>query len=175
MDKISSILKSSPRVMAVDMRESGPVRPGTPAFGRMESASAKIAGGAAEMNGEMGREVNPMETAKRANAVAVNLADWRNKDQKQAALAADLSNKFFSKPVVEEELENKEMGRELQMPALRQMTMSDRASTPTGFKTDEMNSMRSLANRSFDAGNEMSMLAQPEGLYPKGSFIDRTA
>lgn len=34
MEKISRILPSNPRVQAVDLKSSAPVRPGTPQFGR---------------------------------------------------------------------------------------------------------------------------------------------
>lgn len=39
MDKLSSILPSSPRVQAVDLNEAPPVRPGAPTFGRRVGAN----------------------------------------------------------------------------------------------------------------------------------------
>ncbi len=167
MEKISGIIKSSPRVQAVDLRESNPVRPGTPAFGRPQGVSS------------LNKPVNPMETSTRAMSVADDLAAWRAKDLKNASIAADMTKQFFVKPTPSEvEVES------AQAPPMRASTLGlvDRPSNPSGFKAEGPGGLKSgTALRSQSFGNfdsiddEPAMLAQPEGLFPKGSFIDRTA
>ena len=170
MDKISSIIHSSPRVMAVDMRESS-VRPGTPAFGRLEGVSS-LAKAAPNLG----------DTAAKATAIANEATTWKSKDLKSAAMAAEMSKSFFAKtpppaaPVAEE------MNMP-SMPPMKPMTaqsgfFAERESVPTGFKSESPMAFRSTALArmpSFDAGEMESVAMQPEGLFPKGSFIDRTA
>ena len=171
MDKISGIIKSSPRVQSVDIRESSPIRPGTPLFGRPEGISS------------LNKPVNTLETGVKASAVAETLGGWKAKDQKSAAMAADLTNKFFAKPTPIEDEASMHPGLSA-APSISTMAvlndrMSERESKPAGFKSEGPMSFRAASSRlpmpTFSAVEEESTISQPEGLYPKGSFIDRTA
>ena len=170
MDKISSIIHSSPRVQAVDMRESS-VRPGTPAFGRLEGVSALAKA-----------SPNLTETAARASAIADDAATWKNKDLKSAAMAAEMTKSFFAKPTPPVPAAVAELPQS--MPTMKPMAaqtgfFADRESVPAGFKADSPGAFRTTALArmpSFETSEmEMGPLQQPEGLYPKGSFIDRSA
>ena len=83
MEKISSIIPGSSRVTSVDMKESSPVRAGTPGFGRAEA--------------QAGRERESKDTVKAASEAQTEMHDWRAKDAKHAAIAKDMADKFFSK------------------------------------------------------------------------------
>jgi len=172
MEKISGIIPSSPRVAAVDLKEAAPVRPGTPAFGRPEAVTALKAA-----TRELG-----LATAQKAMNSKQDVMDWRTKDSKQAVIVADLNSKFFVK-------NQKPASSTLtQEPAPFNTnsllaTASEVASRPAGFKTDSTGSFRAAQDR-FSAPvnfyeteefDEAPELGQPDGLYPKGSFIDRTA
>lgn len=82
MEKISGILPKSARVSSVDMKDSAPVRPGTPAFGRPEGVSSL-------------REAAIGQTASRAAKTHSERMDWKTKDLQQAAMARELSDVFF--------------------------------------------------------------------------------
>lgn len=174
MDKISGIIPSSARLTSVDMRDSSPVRPGTPSFGRSE-------GGSALKDSAKGAG---LATAQKAVNQQSEIQDWRSKDSQQAALASELSDKFFARNQKMAE-PMKDTEPKANMPALRASEF-DRASAPSGFKTDEGGSLRasmrplsgSAAMESFaesEAAEPAITLSQPAGLYPKGSFIDRSA
>lgn len=79
MDKISGILPSSQRVSSVDMKNSHPVRPGTPSFGRPEGTSTL-----------RGKRVPTTETAmaKHQNLMA-------SREHRQAKMVSDLADQFF--------------------------------------------------------------------------------
>lgn len=156
MEKISGILKNSPRVQSVDLRESTPVRPGTPSFGRPEGVSALAK--------------SALDTLKPAPTLEVE-QPWKSKDQQQAQLAAELAGRFFSKPVTAEAV----MANESRIPAtavpvdMIPMSIMDR---PFG-KQDEFSNLRSMNfNALPDPG---PMMQQPDGYFPRGSFISRIA
>lgn len=172
MDKISGIIPSSPRLQAVDLKDSAPVRPGTPTFGRPEGVSSlKVAAIPT---------FDVPTTAQRGMGAHQELMDWRSKDQRHAQMAAELSNRFFMKP-----------DRTAQAQQQQQVDVTNGAgayaglpvglvaveSRPTGFKTDELSAPRSTIRPPapiVDEQDETTELQQPEGLFPKGSFLDRT-
>lgn len=171
MDKISGILSASPRVTSVDMRESSPVRSSVPAFGRPEQPPAlkePMKFGTAAIKGSLTQQDE--------------MAEWKSKDTQKAAIAAQLSDKFFNRPSPVPVVSEKALGPLPQ--AQSQMFMEhETPSTPTGFKTDGVGTFRDLvrpssrfevADGGIDENDEIEM-KQPDGLFPKGSFIDRTA
>lgn len=179
MEKISGIIPKSPRVSAVDLKESAPVRPGTPSFGRLEGANAL--------------RDNPTQgesTARRSNAIREQQIDWRSKETRQAAIASDMSEKFFMKgpPPAAEAVVRPGAGepevRDVETRSLGapRSNSTPVVSKPAGFKTNDTGSFAAASARpdiAFKAApaalDEEPMLAQPEGLFPKGFFIDRTA
>lgn len=173
MEKISGIIPGSARVTSVDMKDASPVRPGTPAFGRPETNKGI---------GELKQELGVNSTAQKALAAHSELADWRSKDAKHAAVVNELTDKFFIKPQKETETPTvREPSSGVSMPQLRATAM-EVASRPAGFKTDSTGSFSAVQSAMsrpafFDEMEDeaLPVLKQPEGLYPKGSFIDRTA
>jgi hypothetical protein len=170
MDKISGILSASSRVTAVDMKEATPVRTGVPAFGRPEKEASVRA------PSSLG------QTAMKSAGVQAEVQDWKSKDAERAAIAAKMSDQFFNKtPAAPVERPMKSSVRETESMGSTHlpMLMSEASSTPAGFKTDEAGSFRAASRQmptlnSFDDDEEIT-LKQPDGLFPKGSFIDRTA
>jgi hypothetical protein len=173
VEKISGIIKSSPRVQAVDIRESTGLRPGTPLFGRTEGVSSL-----AKLDAKL--EVKPeldasFSAAKKATAVTEELAGWKAKDQMRASIAAELSNKFFARP-------SQNGGEDMGVSAAPPVPVSsfslplaafERPSNPSGFKSE---AMKPLNSQNFNALPDPGpSFAQPEGLFPRGSFIDRIA
>jgi hypothetical protein len=167
MDKISGILPSNARVTSVDMKDSGPIRGGVPSFGRTETVSP------AKSN------LPPQDTAQRGAAAHQQLNDWRSKDQKAAAVAGEVTDRFFSKknevdvePRTEIEME--------EIPLQTKAMSAPVASQLAGFK-GEVGGLHGGGIRqpgfghAMEADEEPTMLRQPEGLYPKGSFLDRSA
>ena len=173
MEKISGIIKSSPRVQAVDMRESSPIRPGTPTFGRPEGVSS-LAKSALDADLTAGSN-------KRVAAAQEELSGWKAKDQKMASIAAELTNKFFSRPTSSVGDELAPAGLSESSPSNLPMSVADRPSILSGFKTDSVGTFRTNINTPSRAMNfnpitdDTPMVAQPEGLFPRGSFIDRIA
>lgn len=174
MDKISGIIPSSPRLTSVDLKDSA-VRPGTPLFGRAEGSSSLKAASIPAF-------AVPTTTAQRSTGVHQELMDWRSKDQRSAAMAAELSNRFFMKPTppppAEQGLDvtNGAGAYAAGMP----IGFNAVESRPTGFKTEDLTAPRSTVRPpepmfEDEEDGETMELQQPEGLYPKGSFIDRTA
>ena len=102
MDKLSSILPTSPRVQNVDLSDSPPVRPGTPTFGRAVGANTIK---------------DRMSLSQEAKDIAFKdtLAGMNPKEAKSAKIADDVSKKFFetkasvdaikSRPASEETME----------------------------------------------------------------------
>lgn len=88
MEKISGIIPSSPRVASVDMREAAPVRPGTPGFGRPEGVNnlrdRELARAVAAPVGERSVEIQQAQM------------DWRGKEERGAAIAKTMSERFFA-------------------------------------------------------------------------------
>lgn len=196
MDKISGIIPSSPRVTAVDLRDSAPVRPGTPSFGRREGVSSL-------------REPIPMEAPRRASLAQAEMVGWKSKDMEHAAMVQEMSNRFFIKSrdltVPSNNNETKAMEASMepsfttaQITALTQRPIS---SNPAGFNTpdvapfsstisplssaDSLESLESIEDeisldpaptlQALEAEEAVAPSQQPPGLYPKGSFIDFSA
>ncbi len=216
MDKISSILPSSARITAVDMKEGGAVRPGVPSFGRTEGVSGRSSVDRTLMK----------DTASAAAQAQGKQLNWRAKDLAQAEVANSVTRNFFghSRDKVEvsakDEIENNNQERESatygpgttgknnggKMLASARDIEDVTPSKPTGFHNEEVT--RAIQVRNFhpevgfdedeakggitepsffgrqqgasSGSNSTSTSretprAQPEGLYPKGSFIDRSA
>lgn len=165
MDKISGIIPSSPRLQSVDLKDAAPVRPGTPSFGRPEGVSS--------LNKPPMISTAP-ETARRGAAIHEQRMDWRSEDARKANMAAEMSNSFFMKND-----KKAEPVRDIEPVRLIPVDQMPAMSTPAGFKTDSVGSLKAAITpiSSFDDGfdSEPQQLEQPEGLYPKGSFINRTA
>lgn len=166
MDKISGIIPNSPRVASVDLKEASPVRPGTPSFGRPEGVSSLR-----EMN--IGGET----TARRGASIQQNMMDWRSKEAKQAEIVQDISDKFFGKK--RSTVEAMPVGEVVQA-SLAPLALTSTSSRPAGFKTDDLGSFQTANTLRADLeevmGNEdeepAPTITQPEGLFPKGSFIN---
>jgi hypothetical protein len=167
MDKISSIIPGSARVMAVDMKDASPVRPGTPGFGRQDGASGPK---------EVSQFDAPSRTTGRSPDKAPESAPaesiWKTKESKEAAIAKHMSDSFFGKPLppAPEKMSQPMMSSESssRLPATASEGMENfrgKASDLEAFDRDEENEIQT----------QPSKLVQPEGLYPRGSFIDRTA
>jgi hypothetical protein len=119
MEKISGIVPSSPRTKAVDLRDAPPIRPGAPGFGRPEGVSSL-------------REARIGETAARAAEISRDQLSWRTKDQKQAAMAREVSERFFRKatvPAAQEVVVDQDFNYRLDQ---------SKASKPAGFKMDRL-------------------------------------
>ncbi len=154
MEKISSILPGSSRVTSVDMKESSPVRSGTPGFGRAEA--------------QAGRERPSADTIKQASEAQTEMHDWRAKDLKHATIAKELSDKFFSKNKVDNE----------DLPTRNQ----ERLSGLTGEAGSKISKSRDILEENEELQSEIEAgisnpetRSQPAGLHPKGSFINYVA
>lgn len=201
MDKISGIIPGSARVTAVDLKEASPVRPGTPSFGRPEGVSslkeaaklAAIQNAGSNLGQNFGQNIGSnVGTSQKALAAHTEMAGWRAKDAKNAALAAELSERFFIRNQKSVEPTNTSINSQINnfetqsnLPAFR-ISERETVSNPAGFKTDEGGSLLaamrtsgsfpSVQEESYEESySEPDMPLQPEGLYPKGSFIDRSA
>lgn len=86
MDKLSSILPTSPRVQAVDMSDAQPVRPGTPTFGRPVGSNVVK---------------DRLSVSQQAKDMAFKetLAGMNPRDAKGAKIADDMYKKFFDQKV----------------------------------------------------------------------------
>jgi hypothetical protein len=82
MDKLSSILGTSPRVKSVDLTDAHPVRPGTPAFGRPVGTTS------------IRDRFTVSENAKDL-ALQDTLGFKNTKESRQAKIAEDVTKKFF--------------------------------------------------------------------------------
>lgn len=142
MEKISGILPSSPRIASVDMKESSPVRPGAPGFGRAEGTSAL-------------RQAKIGETASRAVKISQDQLDWRSKDMKNAATVRELTDRFFqgNRSAAEPTIDD--------TPEMNTAPLaSGRPSKAAGFDT----AILDRTTRDTES--------QPEGLHARGSFLD---
>lgn len=155
MEKISSIIPSSSRVTSVDMKESSPVRSGTPGFGRAEA--------------QAGRDRGAGETAKAATEAQTEMHDWRAKDAKHASIAKDMADKFFSKNKVDIE--------EAGIPGEERMSsLAANAASKMSKSRDILDENESMQGE-IESGisNPEARGSQPPGLHPKGSFINYAA
>ncbi len=154
MEKISSILSGSPRVTSVDMKESSPVRSGTPGFGRAEA--------------HVSRERPSTDSLKQATDAHAEVHDWRSKDVKHAAIAKEMSNRFFAKNKVDiEEIPQPSEGRLAAFTAAAEYKVSS---------AQEMLDENEAMHSDIQAGiTNPEARSQPAGLHPKGSFINYVA
>ncbi len=172
MEKISGIVKTSPRLSSVDLKEAAPVRPGVPAFGRPEGISTLT-----QQQQSLGMNASLATTAQKSAGVQAQVLDWRAKDAQNAAIAAEMSNRFFLKNTT-----TAETVQPGETQALGPMHMAGVSSKPAGFKSDAMFKVGPSVfapiadeNVAESEGASEVVLQQPEGLYPKGSFVDRNA
>lgn len=164
MEKISGIIPSSPRLSSVDLNEASPVRPGTPSFGRPQGVST------------LSEPSVSMDTARKGAAIHREMMDWRSKDERDAAMVAEMSNRFFVK-----NQRRAEKVVDIDSPSMAPTLQTSIRSNPAGFKTDEVGSLAAVSSLRSDIGRpdvgfesdvSGSSVEQPAGLYPKGSFID---
>lgn len=90
MEKISSILKASPRVKSIDPKEVAPVRPGAPAMGRPEGRVS-------------GRDRLSISPDAKEKAFRETLAARNPREDRHAKIAEEATRKFFEtrvEPVV---------------------------------------------------------------------------
>ena len=147
MEKISGILPSSSRVSSVDLKESGPVRPGAPGFGRAEGVSTV-------------RDAKIGETAGRAVKISQDQLDWRTKDMQNAATVRELSDRFFKgNQKSAEPMADRVSGGVIESEMNISPLASGRPSVETGLDLDAV------------AAAIEEPTAQPEGLHPRGSFV----
>jgi hypothetical protein len=84
MDKISGIVPASSRVQGVNLKDSQPLRPGVPTFGRPVGVSSLAEG-------------RQLTTAEKAVAAHNELMTRRSGDAHKPAIITDMANKFFLK------------------------------------------------------------------------------
>ena len=84
MEKISGIVPASSRVQGVNLKDSQPLRPGVPTFGRPVGISSLSEG-------------KPLSTAEKANLAHNELMNRRSGDVHKPAIITDMANKFFMK------------------------------------------------------------------------------
>ncbi len=159
MQKISGILGPSARVTSVDMKDAPPVRPGMPGFGRPEGVSSLR---------ERKTEVDAMV---RAPQILQQQFDLRTKEGRQAKMVADVSNGFFMKnnreataPQPSQQIENGEEMVDVMIAIPLQVAASDLE--PVASKPSQAD---------YDSVSAAAKDSAPEGLYPKGSFVDVVA
>lgn len=151
MEKISGIVPSSPRTKAVDLRDAPPVRPGAPGFGRPEGVSSL-------------REARIGETAARAADLSREQLGWRTKDQKQAAMARDVSERFFRKataPAAQEVVVDQDFNYRLDQ---------NRTSKPAGFKMDRLDEFQRQSLGGGSGIEPMEEMMPPAAVMP-ASFL----
>lgn len=143
MEKISGILPKSARVSSVDMKDSAPVRPGTPAFGRPEGVSSL-------------REAAIGQTASRAAKIHSDRMDWKTKDLQQAEMARELSDNFFRSRVSQPEISD-----------------STNVGAPTaGYNAEPASAPAYAPVGTFADVDAQADGEVPAELYPRGSFLD---
>lgn len=81
MDKLSSILPSSPRVKSVDLKNAQPARPGAPLFGRPQ--------------GSVSSDRLTLSSAAKDLAFQETLAARNPREAAQVQIAKDVTRKFF--------------------------------------------------------------------------------
>lgn len=153
MEKISGILPKSARVASVDLKESSPVRPGTPTFGRTEGVSSL-------------RDAKIGQTASRAAKINETQLDWRSKDMQNAATVRDLSDRFFkANQRAAEPVQDSRTDASLNIAPMA----AGRPSVTTGLDLD------AVAGGGFQPDASPVEASQPNGLHPRGSFVDVVA
>jgi hypothetical protein len=144
MDKISGIVPGTARVTSVDMKDAAPIRPGTPGFGRPQGIST------------LKDQKNLAEVLQRSRQAHDELMASRHRDDGKAALAKDISDKFFMK-------NNREASPVVDIEPIKNLPMPSYTVDSERYTTE----------------NDLVKTPGPapvEGvLYPKGSFIDYEA
>lgn len=84
MEKISGILRGSPRVTSVDLKSARPVRPGTPSFGSPEGESS------------LRSQINRSTTTQQ-NPGAIEVPRWRAKEDSHVAIVNQIASGFFQR------------------------------------------------------------------------------
>ncbi len=158
MEKISRILPPSERITAVDLSESGPVRGGTPGFGR---SSSKIPG-QPEQRPHIASSIDSALAAHR------ELSGWRRKDLEQADKVDRIANQFFVKNV---SAPDEVLVTETSEPKFRS-TVTIRPITDEPVSDDY--SFDGISETGTEDVSEGSAEFNLEDLkyYPKGSFVD---
>jgi hypothetical protein len=82
MDKLSSILGSSPRVKSVDLSDAHPVRPGTPSFGRPVGTTSI-------------RDRFTVSDSAKDRALQDTVGFRNQKEDRQTKIAENVTKKFF--------------------------------------------------------------------------------
>ncbi len=86
MEKISGVIPASPRVQAVDLKSSAPIRPGIPTFGRPLGSNSL-----AERQG--------MTTAERAHQTHQEvMAQRKSQTERDVEAIKDIAERFFMMP-----------------------------------------------------------------------------
>ena len=144
MEKISGILASSPRVTSADLKESGPIRPGAPGFGRAEGSSA------------LRDRKNEVDVQRTSQAIQQTMQDWRGKETLHSNLAKEMSDRFFMQ----------------ERPAAQAAAISAAEAHESELEPESVvaQSLSPLEPESDEVES-----AVPQGLYPRGSFIDYRA
>jgi hypothetical protein len=160
MQKISGILGSSARVTAVDIKGESPVRPGTPGFGRPEGVSA--------LKEQAVMRQRAADSLVRGPELFNEQMGIRSKEALQAKQAQKVSDSFFMKRTQpdpeevagEEEVTNDPVHEQVAAVMAFENAHQTAASKPSQSDYDDVAAVSKEQN------------AAPEGLYPKGSFVD---
>ena len=83
LDKLSSILATSPRVSSVDMEEAPPARPGAPAMGRKEGRNS--------VNDRVTLSAKAKDMAAQDTMIG-----RRPKEEARAKIVSDMTSNFFN-------------------------------------------------------------------------------
>jgi hypothetical protein len=198
MEKISSVVASSPRITSADAKDAGPVRSGTPGFGRETMPTSN-------------RTPPSESTAERAIGARETVKERRKTELEHAAIAKKMSDQFFGKStrrmpaaVTSEVPGNADsfsdgvktgMKENSNRAALAEFAQRDElspvVSKPAGFKSENIvtretldrdkREIESVMEPAIDSRLDELLRApagsssQPPGLYPRGSFIDAEA
>ena len=168
MEKISGIIPSSARVASVDMREAAPVRPGTPGFGRPEG-----------VNNLRDRELSRAMAApigERSVEIQQAQLDWRGKEERGAAIAKTMSDRFFAgrksdidtgAPMGGAVTAGADMGR------MAPLAITAAEGRPVNNRDLDARAL-GAGQRGFAGASVTDMDSEPgkDEFFPKGSFID---
>jgi hypothetical protein len=145
MEKISNIVRGSPRVASTDLKSAAPVRPGAPSFGRPVGESTEGSG-------------KSSSTASRA--VALHNA---NVEMKRAAseerVIQKMADDFFMSRI-------RRPAEEVSIPTIEAAPAANIISAPQ----DEL-----IASPIIDEGEDVTVQPtpqQPPGYTPRGSYVD---
>jgi hypothetical protein len=160
MQKISGILGPSARVTSVDMKDAPPVRPGMPGFGRAEGVSSLR---------QRNQEVDALV---RAPQLLQQQFDLRTKEGQHAKMVNQVSESFFMKnnrdATITQPGQKTESGEEM---------VDVMVAIPLQIAASELEPVASKpAQADYDSVSAAAKESSaPEGLYPKGSFVDVVA